>query len=439
MRIRVQYRKFIRPSASPQARLKTIKLSLIDQQVQPVYVPILLYYKAPESSTSVSDCKDETREKLINLLEGSLSQALSLFYPLAGRFGEDGLSIDCNDRGVEYLVAQVDGLLSQMVEHGKQSADVHPELLNALVPAGPDVADHSGPLARIQVNTFECGGLVLAIQVAHKLADAFSIIAFVLGWATACRVGTLAEVTSPAYELLSPPSMEPRANLPQLKEPSRPPMGSGLVTRRFVFDQKAIMRLKNLVSSEKNRGASKVGIAMAAIWRSLIDVWRSEHRYTRPSMVIFPVNMRGKSSCCLQVPGNLCRNFLHLAFTVCYKPPEDVNCCVLDDLLNAINDAKAGAVKAFEKQISGMDLITGGINLEGEVDTVVMTSWCNFRIYEADFGWGKPEWVSSVRKRTPGVILMDSKCGEGVEAWVGLSGEAMLLFQNQPHILLSTC
>ncbi|KAE8654081.1 Pre-rRNA-processing protein TSR1 isoform 1 [Hibiscus syriacus] len=60
----------------------------------------------------------------------------------------------------------------------------------------------------------------------------------------------------------------------------------------------------------------------------------------------------------------------------------------------------------------------------GEIDAIRFTSWCNFDLYEIDFGWGKPTWVTSTASTesetvfNDTVLLMDTKIGKGVEALV---------------------
>ncbi|KAH7515582.1 hypothetical protein FEM48_Zijuj10G0041900 [Ziziphus jujuba var. spinosa] len=59
------------------------------------------------------------------------------------------------------------------------------------------------------------------------------------------------------------------------------------------------------------------------------------------------------------------------------------------------------------------------------------TSWCKFPLYETDYGFGKPVWVSSTIvafKNT--IVLVDTKQGDGIEAWVALEEENMLIFEG---------
>lgn len=64
------------------------------------------------------------------------------------------------------------------------------------------------------------------------------------------------------------------------------------------------------------------------------------------------------------------------------------------------------------------------------------TSWCGFPWYEADFGWGKPFWVSSVSFDAYEVIvLMDTINGDGIEAWLSLKENVMAEFERDVDIL----
>ena len=70
----------------------------------------------------------------------------------------------------------------------------------------------------------------------------------------------------------------------------------------------------------------------------------------------------------------------------------------------------------------------------GEINIYKFTSWCRFPLFEVDFGWGKPIWVSNQPKVVEMVSLTDTKDGDGIEAWVGLDEKNMSLFQNHPEV-----
>ncbi|KAK2665375.1 hypothetical protein Ddye_003949 [Dipteronia dyeriana] len=73
---------------------------------------------------------------------------------------------------------------------------------------------------------------------------------------------------------------------------------------------------------------------------------------------------------------------------------------------------------------------------KGEGDVYMFSSLRNVPFYEVDFGWGKPAWVSLVHRPYKGVMLVDTKAGDGIEAWVNMDKEEMVYFQNDPNITM---
>ncbi|MCD9645304.1 hypothetical protein HAX54_034140 [Datura stramonium] len=76
------------------------------------------------------------------------------------------------------------------------------------------------------------------------------------------------------------------------------------------------------------------------------------------------------------------------------------------------------------------DLIT-----RSDIELYAFTSWCGMPFYDADFGWGKPVWFSTMEFEDKNfIILMDSKDG-GVEAWICLEAKHMEKFEQDPDLL----
>ncbi|KAL3729958.1 hypothetical protein ACJRO7_027026 [Eucalyptus globulus] len=116
-------------------------------------------------------------------LEESLSETLALFYPLANRYIEDGLFINCNDQGVETQLLQ-----------GDLDLDLFNSLSKFPLPA-PNT-----PLVIVQVNSFNCGGLAIGLSFSHKIGDMYTMATFMNSWATVCRSG-IHEVVPLNFEL----------------------------------------------------------------------------------------------------------------------------------------------------------------------------------------------------------------------------------------------
>ena len=96
----------IKPSSPTPNELKHYKFSLLDEMAPPpsIYVPVVLFYSASEKDLPQVSQK----------LKTSLSEVLTLYYPLCGRIkgNKSNLYVDCNDEGVLYLEARVPSKLS---------------------------------------------------------------------------------------------------------------------------------------------------------------------------------------------------------------------------------------------------------------------------------------------------------------------------------------
>ncbi|KAL8255920.1 hypothetical protein R6Q59_030987 [Mikania micrantha] len=102
--------------------------------------------------------------------------------------------------------------------------------------------------------------------------------------------------------------------------------------------------------------------------------------------------------------------------------------------MKEVQDSKDGtfAILNYSKKIGEMLQRNG-------VEVFTFSSWCGFPLYEIDFGWGKPRWISVTN--TPfknGIMMMDTKEGNGIEVWVNLEEDVMAIFE-QDHDLLAYC
>lgn len=430
MDVRVTSRKLIKPSSPTPNHLRNFKLSCIDQLAPAAYGSFIFYYPA-NGNITVSGINERLRR-----LEKSLSEILTRFYPLAGRYMEDNNSIDCNDEGAEYLVAQVNGQFPEYLER-KTEAE-----LNSFLPFANEVVAFSPTVLVIQVNVFDCGGLAIGVCLSHKVADGFVIFSFIQGWATACRVGS-EEVVSPSFDMGS--ILPARETDDKFKIPVPEDDGVKMVTKRFVFNGDKISALKSKamarISADK-RNPSRVEVVTALIWKARIAVAEAKKGQLRPSLLTLAYNFRGKTA--LKIPENSFGNAFKLVLAR-FKPTESK--LDFDDLValigNAITKTATDCLKIedadelFMSSISSMREIHESLN-KNEADICVFTSVCRFPYYEIDFGWGKPSWVSSVHKISDIVLMMDTKCGRGIEAWVTLEENDMLIFQQDEDIVALT-
>lgn len=100
---------------------------------------------------------------------------------------------------------------------------------------------------------------------------------------------------------------------------------------------------------------------------------------------------------------------------------------------------------AFVKELQGphgykkpMEAFEGAMQkYQGkEVEILLLTSWCKFRYYEVDFGWGKPQWVTPAMLPVKnGCLLLDQREGNGVELWVAMEATDLVKFENDQELL----
>ncbi|KAL5856786.1 hypothetical protein ACOSQ3_004244 [Xanthoceras sorbifolium] len=96
MEVQIISKKLIKPSVPTPNHRENMRISFIDQSFFPAIVPIIFYYPADDPPEKVERQSQSAK---------SLSETLTLYYPLAGRFVKDNHSINCNDEGVEYFEA----------------------------------------------------------------------------------------------------------------------------------------------------------------------------------------------------------------------------------------------------------------------------------------------------------------------------------------------
>jgi shikimate O-hydroxycinnamoyltransferase len=339
-------------------------------------------------------------------MEKSLAETLSLFYPLGGRYIKDEFSVECNDMGAEFLEAKVGGFLSQLLEREERESEMASHLV------APLFQTENSPLVIVQFNMFECGGLAIGISIAHRIADAFTIGTFINAWSTACRIGSEKVHCRPSFQLgsLFPPKEMPSSS------GTAPGTDIKIIRRRFVFDGHTLSKLKAIArggDSEQlviKHHPSRVEVVTALIWMALIRVAQARHGHLRPSLLGLTFNMRGKTA--MTTPDYSCGNFVNWA-NAQFMPDDEIK-MELHHFVNRVHDAisttthdcaKASNSDDIYSMVSSKAREVGEALGEGNVDTYMFSCWCRFPWYEADFGWGKPSWVSSVDVPT-GIVML---------------------------------
>ncbi|EXB82427.1 Vinorine synthase [Morus notabilis] len=410
-------KEFIKPSSPTPDHLRHYQLSFLDQLSPKVYNPWLLFYLL-NNDDHVHHSEFNNITNISYHLKKSLSQVLSLYYPLAGRV-KDGLNIiDCNDEGVPFFEARVKGKLSDVIDNPN---------INELDRFLPFKLDDVTELALgLQINVFECGGIAIGVCNSHQLSDALSNITFIKTWVATARREP--DIVRP--EFISGKLFPPK-NLVGLN-PSIGITRKNIMTKRFVFKAATIEALRAKYDEnslgEDRRRPSRVEALSAFIWSRFVAATngdQSGHDDQKTYIVLHAVNLRPRFE--PPLGENHFGNYFRVAITVpSLKTGEDLCHGFVRQVREEIRKIDKEFVRKLQEGNEHLELLKDRSEgfVKGEVITFAFTSLCRFPVYEADFGWGKPTWVGSAALNFHNVtVFMDAKNGDGIEAYLSLKDE----------------
>ncbi|KAL3730612.1 hypothetical protein ACJRO7_027611 [Eucalyptus globulus] len=434
MKVEIQWKKLVKPSVPTPSDQRKWKLTSIDELQMPNYVGVIFYYRDNAGNPGVDI------SQRLHQMEESLSKTLTLFYPMAGRYIEDddGCFIDCNDLGVEFVHAKVDGQIDQLLHR-----DPDMDLLEYLSQFPNNLVGN--PLVVIQVNMFECGGIAIGLRSTHRISDVYTMAIFVNSWAAACR-GNVDVTVCPCFELSSlfPMKVSAVANWP-------PPRISGskeFTVSRFRFSGDAVSKLRALARDDakdsmgNNFQPSRVEVVSALISKALVKIDRCGQGEERPIAVYMTFNLRDKVK--LKIPANSCGNFFSMISGRSDQPAASKRNPEFNEMVNIIHNMISDAKTKYATIVNKQELCsTVGNSIaefvkvasSSEVFTIPFSSWCRFGLYEIDFGWGRPVLVSNISLNLRSVFLIDDEEGKGIDAWTTTTGDEMILLKQDPDIL----
>ncbi|KAB2634801.1 vinorine synthase-like [Pyrus ussuriensis x Pyrus communis] len=440
MQVKIISDECIKPSSPTPQHLRTHKLSLLDQFIPSVYVPMILFFHPSSSIHPINiNITTPTRSQL---LKQSLSETLTHFHPLAGRIREK---------------AEVDSNLSQFLNHPDLS------FISQFLPgeASWHEAAPGAQVAMMQITNFACGGFVLGAFISQMVVDGTALSAFLKAWAAA----TFRYIATPyTHYIYTKGKFDAPSLFPQNDANPREAMMAlyycflkvgNCVTRRIVFDTPALATLKRKAASSRVPNPTRMEVVTALIWKNIMDALNLKTKpnivQNRTSLITHAVNLRRRA-----VPPfseYTMGNFLSMAAVLSQCSTEDHyqkedNLAHVDDdrdhelgklakhVREAISkldgdfvqslqgDGTRGLTKFCEpfKEIRETLSRTSADAADGQsLDYIGFRSWCKFGLYEVDFGWGKPSWVSCVGGKRGAeepvcmnmVVLMDTRSGHG--------------------------
>ncbi|GMI82433.1 hypothetical protein like AT3G26040 [Hibiscus trionum] len=416
--------QLIKPSSPTPPHLKIFKLSLLDQLVPVPYAPIILFYH------------HEIVPDRVELLKKSLSNILSRFYPLAGRIKDD-LSIVCNDEGAYFVEARVNCRLDEFLEQPDLTA------LPGFLPCDFNLKEPTAGtyVTNIQVNMFRCGGIAIGVCISHKILDGAALSTFLKAWTATTR--GCKEAINPNFISTS---LFPAADDLWLRDSSLVMWGSLFkkgksVTRRIVFGSSSIAALKAR-ATVSGKCPTRVETISAFLWKCTMAVSKEKKGFRKASLLTHLVNLRRRMGYNVE---NSTGNLMWIASA----KTKGENMSDLADLVGqvrkAISRVDGDLIKKLRDDDEGKSLFSEIIREIGDeaskdgLEHLGFSSWCKLGFYEADFGWGKPVWVSSFGMENSVfmnlVILVDTQLGDGIEAWVTLDEQDMAILERDEELL----
>ncbi|KAK4424721.1 Pelargonidin 3-O-(6-caffeoylglucoside) 5-O-(6-O-malonylglucoside) 4'''-malonyltransferase [Sesamum alatum] len=403
MNVNVVSRKLIKPCKPTPSHLHTYKISLIDELNPSMHVIRILFYPSDQVVNG----------KHITSLQESLSEVLPLFYPLAGRYNKEKHYVDCNDEGAEFLIAEVDCQLHQLI-----GPEVKSEQLNHLLP--------------------------LEIGAADEASDPISQATFLKAWSNVAIDGGL--VIRPDFDS---PLYFPPQNLAPFQFGMSRTRDTSILTKRFVFDKNAICMLRERLRKEwtNERPPSRVVVVSACLTQAILRADRKKHGKSRASIIEQEVNVRERTV--PPISKYSCGNWASMNFLESTADESYGLECNFFEIVSKMRKVIIQGIKDCERILSDREfgrkvLIDCEFEVAKKSDSqdikvIRISDWSKFEDYELDFGYGKPVWASLADVPIEDfMILMNTKGNDGIEAWVFMHESDMPYLEQDEDLRMLT-
>ncbi|KAL6525381.1 hypothetical protein OROHE_015688 [Orobanche hederae] len=379
---------------------ETMYLNACDQIKDILHTPTVYFYKR----SAALDAGDA-----VSRLKESLSKALVLFYPLAGRLswvpeGGSRVELRCNGKGVHIFEADTEAAVEDYGDFTPTPA------IQELIPS----VDYTTPIDEIplvivQLTRFRCGGVSIGLGISHVMADGPSALHFVDEWAKIARgsgplvppfldrkVLETEKLLNSAFDpsvLRPPPTLIGQDD--KLAQKMKP------ITVAFLnLTKLQIEKLRNKASLEfaaaGGRGYSRFEAVAAHIWRSTSKA--RGHVAEQQTSLHFVADFRNKmkpplpknyfGNALIRVEatdksGNLLSSSIG---TACKKIRDAVEKVTDDSVRSYLDFLKGlpdvGRFRTLDNSGRPKGDFYGNPNL-------AIISWTALPLYGADFGWGK--------------------------------------------------
>uniref|UniRef100_A0A5B7AVR4 Putative BAHD acyltransferase DCR n=1 Tax=Davidia involucrata TaxID=16924 RepID=A0A5B7AVR4_DAVIN len=389
-------------------------------------------------------------EDIVEKLKDGLGGVLEDFYQLAGKLGkdEDGVfrvEYDDDMDGVEVVAAAAEEIeiADLMVEEEEGTAK-----LKELVPYNAilNLEGLHRPLLAVQVTKLR-DGLAVGCAFNHAILDGTSTWHFMSSWSEICRGSSTISVP-PFLERTKARSTRVKINMQlpsdasqnatsandDVTKPDPPPLREKI----FRFSESAIDQIKSKLNSNPSDGSKPF-----STFQSLsTHVWRAvtRARQLKPEdYTAFTVFADCRRRVDPPMPESYFGNLIQAIFTVTAagllsaNPPEFAATLIQKAI--QMHDSKVidGRNKEWESNPVIFQFKDAGVNC------VAVGSSPRFKVYEVDFGWGKPESVrSGSNNKFDGMVYLyqGKSGGRSIDVEISLVANAMENLEKDKEFLM---
>lgn len=381
-------------------------LTDMDQVVRVRCVPTIYIYKPKQC-----------QENAIETLKNSLSKILVQYYPMAGRlcYTEGArLELNLNAKGAILLEAQTTNTIH---DYGDFSPSDFTKELVPLIDYNQPIEDI--PLLSVQLTRFKNNDEAFAIGIAfsHQLSDGLGAIRFINSWAKVARGETLEDNELPFLDRtllkFSHTPLAPRFEHMELKplplivgrkdaSEEKKKKNSGTLLTLSAEQVEELKKKANEYNMKKKgcRGFSRFEAIGAHLWRCASKA--RELGENQESVVRFNADIRTR-----MIPP-LPKNYFGNALTqtaakgyvgeITSKPLGYVS-QIIREATEIVTDefirSQIDVIRGFEHLDDARALFLGAVGDNFPYfgnPNFHLTSWMSMPVYEADFGWGKPDY-----------------------------------------------
>ncbi|CAO2186490.1 unnamed protein product [Urochloa humidicola] len=402
----------------------------------------LLLYRTATTADSFPDA--------VARMSAALADALRVFYPLAGRIRQDAadgsLAVE-GDEGAEVMEAEAEGVAVDDLAGGDCGEEAE-RVMQHLVPytVVMNLEGQRRPLLAVQFTKLK-DGLAVGCAFNHAVLDGTSTWHFMSYWAELSRTGrgpssSLVQQPQPIHDRSLARSVRVRLDLPESAEAHEKTDPNGpkkaLVARVFSFPEATVARIKAAANAALPPGGKPFSTFQslgAHIWRAV-----SRARGLGPAdITAFAVFADCRGRLDPPLPPAYFGNLIQAVFTgvpagmLLGGPPE----LAAGLLQKAIDEHDAAAViRRLEEYEAAPKLFHYS---DAGPNCVAVGSSPRFKVYDVDFGFGRPERVrSGSNNKFDGMVyLYPGRGGDGsIDVELALQPEPMRRLQEDPDFLL---